>query len=69
MSFRKIILAEVSRQGLSGYRIAKLSGLPMRTVQAYLAEDCDLTGERVAQIAATLGLDLRPKARLTKGKK
>ena len=42
--FRKIIKAEVKRQGLSGYRVAKLSGVPMRTVQQYLAEDCDLAG-------------------------
>ena len=63
MSFRKTIQAEVKRQGLSGYRVAKLSGMPMRTVQAYLAEDCDLTGERVARIAEALGLELRAKRR------
>jgi predicted transcriptional regulator len=57
--FRVTIQKEVRRQGLSGYRIAKLSGLPMRTVQAYLAEDCDLAGERVAAIARVLGLELR----------
>ena len=67
MSFRKIIQSEVERQGLSGYRVAKLSGIPMRTVQAYLAEHCDLSGERVAKIAATLGLELR-EARRTKGR-
>lgn len=69
MSFRQIILAEVARQGLSGYRIAKLSGIPVRTVQAYLAEDCDLGGERLSKIAATLGLELRRKARRAKGRK
>ena len=69
MSFRKIILAEVARQGLSGYRVAKMSGLPIRTVQVYLAKDCDLTGERVARIAKTLGLELRRKVRRTKGRK
>ncbi|GAG37842.1 unnamed protein product, partial [marine sediment metagenome] len=57
MGFRKAIQAEAKRQGLSGYRIAKLSGVPMRTVQAYLAEDCDLVGERVAKIAKALGLE------------
>lgn len=66
MSFRKIVQAEVKRQGLSGYRVAKLSGVPMRTVQAYLAEDCDLVGERVALIANVLGLELRPKRRRAK---
>lgn len=61
MSFRKIILAEVKRQALSGYRIAQLSGVPMRTVQAYLAGIRDLTGERLARIAEALGLELRPR--------
>ena len=60
MSFRKIILREVQRQGLSGYRIAKLSGVPMRTVQAYLSGTYDMVGERLAKIAAVLGLELRP---------
>ena len=69
MSFREIILSEVARRGLSGYRVAKMSGLPMRTVQEYLAEGCDLGGERVAKIAAALGLELRSKARRTKGRK
>jgi len=69
MSFRKIIQAEAKRRGLSGYRIAKMSGVPMRTVQAYLAEDCDLTGERLAIIAKALGLELRPTHReKSKGK-
>ena len=63
MSFRKIIQVEVKRQGLSGYRVAKLSGVPLRTVQAYLAEDCDLVGERVARIAKVLGLALTRQAR------
>ena len=59
MSFRKVIAAEVRRQGLSGYRLAKLSGLPIRTVQAYLAEDFDLTGERLARLTKALGLELK----------
>ena len=67
MPFRKIIKREVVRQGLSGYRIAKMTGLSMRAVQAYLAEDIDMTGERLAKIADALGLELRRKARRTKG--
>ena len=63
MLFRKIIQAEVTRQGLSGYRVAKLAGIPMRTVQAYLAGERDLTGERLAKLADALGLELRPKRR------
>ena len=61
--FRRIIQDEAERQCLSGYRIAKSSGLPMRTVQQYLAGDCDLGGERVAKIADVLGLELRPAKR------
>lgn len=61
MSFRRIIQSESKRQGLSGYRIAKLSGVPMRTVQLYLAGDCDLVGERIDKIASALGLELRRK--------
>lgn len=66
MSFRRIIRREAEQQGLSGYRIAKLSGTPMRTVQAYLAGDRDLTGERLAKIAEALGLELRPARRRRK---
>ena len=47
--------------------IAKMTGLSMRAVQAYLAEDIDMTGERLAKIADALGLELRRKARRTKG--
>lgn len=59
MSFRRIIQREVKRQGLSGYRIAQLASMPMRTVQAYLSGARDLTGERLARIAAVLGLGLK----------
>jgi transcriptional regulator with XRE-family HTH domain len=60
MSFQQTIRREAKRQGLSGYAIGKRSGVPIRTVQAYLAGDCDLMGERIAKIAAALGLGLRP---------
>ena len=63
MSFETIIRREAKRRGLSGYRIGKMSGVPIRTVQAYLAGDCDLMGERIAKIAAALGLELRPARR------
>lgn len=67
MSFRSIILKEVERQQLSGYRLAKMADVPMRTVQAYLAGDCDLSGERIAKLANALGLTLRrAKAKRTK---
>lgn len=66
MSFQELIQREAGRQGLSGYRIAKLSGVPMRTVQAYLASDTDLAGRRIEKIAAVLGLELRPGRRRAK---
>ena len=61
MSFRKVILREVRRQGLSGYRLAKMTGLSDRGVQMYLASDRDMTGERLSLIAAALGLELAPR--------
>lgn len=61
--FRALIQKETRRQGLSGYALAKLAGLPMRTVQQYLAGDCDLRGESVARVATALGLELRPQRR------
>ncbi len=65
------IQTEAERQGLSGYRIAKLAGMPMRTVQAYLAGDTDLAGERIEKMMEVLGLEVRPakKSRTAKGGK
>jgi transcriptional regulator with XRE-family HTH domain len=60
MSFQEIIQKAATRQGLSGYRIGKLSGLPIRTVQAYLSGTTDLAGRRIEAIAAVLGLGLQP---------
>ena len=68
MSFHTIITREAERQGLSGYRIGKLSGVPIRTVQQYLAGETDLAGGRIERIAAVLGLELRPARRKRKGR-
>lgn len=59
MEFQEIIRREAKRQGISGYRLARLSGVPMRTVQAYLAGSTDLAGRRIEKIATALGLALR----------
>lgn len=59
MSFQETIKREAERQGLSGYRIGKLSGVPIRTVQAYLSGRTDLAGRRIEKIAEALGLALR----------
>ncbi len=63
MSFQETIQREARRQRLTGYRIGKLSGIPIRTVQRYLAGDTDLAGRRIEKIAAALGLGLLPKRR------
>ncbi len=58
--FREIIKTELQRRKWSAYRLSKESGLPMRTVQQYMAGTCDLSGERIAVLCKTLGLELRP---------
>ncbi len=61
LSFQETIQREARRQKLTGYRIGKLSGIPIRTVQRYLAADTDLAGRRIEKIAAVLGLALLAK--------
>ena len=63
MSFRKIVVREAKRRGLSGYALAKLvePHVSMRMIQAYLAGDNDLVGERIAKLCEALDLELRPK--------
>ena len=56
MSFRQIITKEAERRGWSAYRLAQESGLAMRTVQKYLAGDCDVASERAAAMFDALGL-------------
>ncbi len=57
MSLQEIIHREAERQGLSGYRLAKLTGL-VCTVQRYIYGETDLAGRRIELIAAALGLEL-----------
>ena len=62
MSFRRIIQRQVKQRGISGYRLAKMVGpevASMRMIQAYLAGEADMTGERLAAICKALGLELR----------
>ena len=56
-----MIKREAKRQGLSGYALAKLVEplVSMRMVQAYLAGDNDMAGEKVAALCDVLGLELR----------
>ena len=66
MSFRKIIQRAAKKRGISGYRLAKMVGpevASMRMIQAYLAEEADMTGERLAAVCKALDLELRPRQR------
>ena len=67
MSFRKIIKAELRRRGWSGYRLGKETDLPIRSIQAYLAGQYDMTGERLATVCEVLGLELK-RTRKAKGR-
>ena len=59
--FRKIILAEMERRGLSHYAIVErvADRIPRRTVYNYLAGETDMGGERVAILAQELDLTLQ----------
>ena len=59
--FRKIILAEMERRGLSHYAMVEriADRIPRRTVYNYLAGVTDMGGERVAILAQELGLTLQ----------
>jgi len=59
--FRRIILAEMGRRGLSHYSIVErvADRIPRRTVYNYLAGETDMGGERVAILTKELGLTLR----------
>ena len=62
MSFRNVILRELRRRGWSGYRLAEAvhPHVSRRMIQAYLAGDADMTGERLARVCEALDLALRP---------
>lgn len=63
MTFRETIARETERRGWSAYRLGQESGVPIRTVQQYLAGTCDLVGERIGKLCDAVGLELRHKAR------
>ena len=45
---------------ISGYRLAKLTGLPLRTVQRFLANQGSPTLSTVEAIAGAVGMKLKP---------
>jgi len=63
-SFREIIVSEVRRRGWSGYRLGKESGVPIRTIQSFLAGRADLRMAHIETVCRTLGLELRRKDKM-----
>lgn len=61
MNWRTMIQNEAKRQGYSGYALARAAGLPLRTVQSYMAGATHLRGDKLELVARVLGLDLGPK--------
>jgi len=59
--FREIVKREAGRRGLSCYRLGKMTGLRIRSIQAYFAGKTDMTGERLAKLCDALDLELRRK--------
>ena len=59
--FRDVILAEMERKGISHYALAELvtDRIPRRTVYDYLSGQTDMGGEKVALLAAEIGLSLK----------
>lgn len=63
----EIVTGEMKRQKMTGYRLAKLCGLPQRSVYDYLAGTSDILAERLRLILDALGLEIRRKASKSKG--
>lgn len=66
-SIWEIITTEAERQGVSGYRLAKLSDTPLRTAQAYLSGTHDCGTEAASRMLAALGIELKPTHKAQKG--
>lgn len=62
------ILKEKGRRGWSAYKLAHVSGLPMRTVQEYIAGTYDLTARRIDKLLAALDLRIVAKPKQKKGR-
>ena len=53
---RKKIKSEALKQGLSVYKLAKLSGLQITQLNNYLKDKADLTGESIEKLLKVLKL-------------
>jgi transcriptional regulator with XRE-family HTH domain len=59
MDLRRIIKAEVEKQGLTQDRLGELTGLLQHRLSEYLSGKRDMTGENLQKILGALGLELR----------
>lgn len=55
---RDALIAAVRRRGLSGYALAKLSGIDAAAIRRFLAGERDLTLARADALFAALGLEV-----------
>jgi transcriptional regulator with XRE-family HTH domain len=60
MDLRQIILDAMKKQGMSQYRLAKLSGVSQQTVNRFCRGERDLTSQRVEKLLAALSLRIDP---------
>jgi len=59
MDLRQIVIGEMESQGISGYRMAQLTGLNATTINRYGNGERDMTGERLGMLLDVLGLEVR----------
>jgi len=52
------VLSEIRRQEISGYRLQKLTGMPLRTVQRFLDADGSPTVATLEMVAKALGVTI-----------
>ena len=66
IDFRREIKRELKRLGWSAYRLAKTAGLPLRGVQAYIAQENDTTSVRLSKVLEVLGFELKRQRKANK---
>ena len=61
MDLRQIVIGEMESQGISGYRMAQLTGFNATTINSYVNGERDMTGERLEMLLDVLGLEVKTK--------
>ena len=61
MDLRQIVIGEMESQGISGCRMAQLTGLNATTINRYVNGERDMTGERLEMLLDVLGLEVKKK--------